>query len=144
MKRIVYFEKIDPSAITPTKAHLTDACWDIHSIEDVILHCGQTKCIRTGIRFEVLPGEKIHIYSRSGLAAKNSVYVLNAPGVIDATYTGEVKVILHNAGSFPYLVKSGDRIAQFSREIVLDDKLTESVVNTDTDRGEKGFGSSGF
>lgn len=140
----ITFEKLHPLAKTPTKAHLNDACWDLYSIEDRWIWPFTTKAINTGLRFEILPGEKLHVYSRSGLAVKNTICVFNAPGVIDAGYVGELAVILYNGGLFPFKVKQGMKIAQFSREFTLDDKLKEGVVDTETERGEKGFGSSGL
>ena len=142
--RVLRFEKIESNAFIPTKNYPNDACWDLYSIEDKSIPAGETRTIRTGLRFEVLPGEKLHIYSRSGLAAKHSIGVLNAPGVIDAGYTGEIKIILHNYGKMHFLVTRGSKIAQFSRELVLDDVLEEDVIDEDTDRGSNGFGSSGI
>lgn len=143
--RVILFQKIHPDAITPTKAHENDACWDLYSCENIYILPGHSMTVKTGLRFEVLPGEKLHIYSRSGLAAKHSVYVLNAPGVIDAGYTGEIKVILYNAHKIePFAAEKGAKIAQFSREIVLDDNLQEGIVDENTARGNTGFGSSGI
>lgn len=88
------------------------------------------------------PGHCIMICSRSGLATQ-SVFVANAPGIVDPDYIGEIKVILHNGGFMPHYIKHGDRIAQalivpFARvRVALVDELPES------ERGARGFGSTG-
>jgi len=80
---------------------------------------------------------------RSGLAVKNGVTVLNAPGTIDADYRGEIKVPLINHGHQNFVVHRGDRIAQLVIAPVLQVKLTEVTALDETARGEGGFGSSG-
>lgn len=143
MSRIIFYQKVHPKAKTPTKAYDTDACWDLYAAEEVTVLPFSTKAVDTGLAFEILPGEKLHIYSRSGLALKEMVCVFNAPGVIDANYVNSLKVILYNGSAATFKVKEGMRIAQFSREIVLDDRLEEGIVNTDTNRGLNGLGSTG-
>lgn len=81
------------------------------------------------------------VCSRSGLAAKHSVYVLNAPGVIDADYEGVVQVILHNNNYEPYTVNEGDRIAQLL--VFRKDSLALPEVVDKAERGEEGLGSTG-
>ena len=80
---------------------------------------------------------------RSGLAAKHGITVLNAPGIIDADYRGEVKVILINHSSQEYSVKSGDRVAQIIFAPSPQAKLSQSEILGDTARGSGGFGSTG-
>lgn len=83
------------------------------------------------------------VRSRSGLAAKSGVFVLNSPGTIDSDYRGEVKVILANLGPAPFVVRRGDRVAQMVFMLVPDVLLTEVEVLTETERGAGGFGSTG-
>jgi dUTP pyrophosphatase len=101
--------------------------------------------IDTGIRLNLPSGTEGQVRPRSGLAAKYGITVLNSPGTIDSGYRGEVKVILINHGSSPYVVKVGDRIAQLVFARVLDTALiqVEEISDKDTPRSSKGFGSSG-
>ena len=104
---------------------------------------GQFAMIPTGLFFEIPAGYEIQVRPRSGLAAKNGVTVLNTPGTIDSDYRGELKVILINLGQSDFIINSGDRIAQIivSPVTVADFTVTDSL--SDTQRGEKGFGSTG-
>ena len=103
--------------------------------------------IPTGLYFEIPDNFEIQIRSRSGLAAKNQVIVLNAPGTIDADYRGEIKVILINHGLNEFVINHGDRIAQavmafvHSKNVVALIKVDD--VTEDTTRGVSGFGSTG-
>ena len=83
------------------------------------------------------------VVPRSGLAAGHGVTTLNAPGLIDPNYRGEVKVILHNAGAEPYEVAPGDRIAQLVIAPTVRVGWSEVSAVSDTGRGEGGFGSTG-
>jgi dUTP pyrophosphatase len=104
---------------------------------------GASAMVPTGLSFEIPVGYEIQVRPRSGLAAKKSVTVLNTPGTIDADYRGEVKVILINLGSEPFIIQDQDRIAQcvlcpvFQADLVLVNELS------DTQRGAGGFGSTG-
>lgn len=131
--------------ILPTKGSAKAAGLDIYTYEDRTLRSGQTHMFPTGIVFEIPEGFEGQIRSRSGLAAKHSVHVLNSPGTIDEDYTGEAKIILHNSGPNAYRVTAGDRIAQ----IVLKPVVSVEAPTTwadgvkTTERGAKGFGSTG-
>ncbi|MBR5401331.1 MAG: dUTP diphosphatase [Treponema sp.] len=118
-----------------------DVCALIES--PVTIQPGKFAMIPTGLFFEIPTGYEIQVRPRSGLAAKNGVTVLNTPGTIDSDYRGELKVILINLGDKDFTINSGDRIAQIivSPVTVADFTLTDSL--SDTQRGEKGFGSTG-
>jgi dUTP pyrophosphatase len=111
--------------------------------EPVTIPAGKFAMIPTGLFFEIPEGFEIQVRPRSGLAAKNGVTVLNTPGTIDSDYRGELKVILINLGDKDFTVNSGERIAQIivSPVTVADFTITDSL--SDTQRGEKGFGSTG-
>ena len=111
--------------------------------EDITIQPGAFSMIPTGLFFEIPMGYEIQVRPRSGLAAKNGVTVLNTPGTIDSDYRGELKVILINLGETDFTINSGDRIAQIivSPVTVADFTITDSL--SDTQRGEKGFGSTG-
>ena len=138
-------KRLHENSVLPACQREGDAAFDLYSVEDVIIHPGHTVPVSTGIAVELSQTEVGLICPRSGLAAKNAVTVLNAPGIIDPNFRGEVKVILHNASqNFDYHVKVGDRIAQL---LVLSlpwiavqevDELAEDLY-----RGQEGFGSSG-
>ena len=126
-----------------TKGHDDDAAWDLHATEHAVVLDGFRRVISTGVTLELEPDEVALVCSRSGLAAKHGVFVLNAPGVIDAGYKGEVQVILQNLGGHTFWVEEGDRIAQL---LIL--KLPEvahltEVINIGTARGTNGLGSTG-
>lgn len=109
-----------------------------------VLHPGDTKLIPTGIAIAVPYGYECQVRSRSGLAAKHGIFALNAPGTIDSDYRGEIKIIISNFSTSDFTIKRGDRIAQLvinkieQAEWILTDELSE------TERGEGGFGSTGF
>ena len=104
---------------------------------------GRSALISTGICLALPMGYEATIRPRSGLAAKYCVTVLNTPGTIDSDYRGEVRVLLMNFGTDPYIVKHGERIAQFCFQKTLDAHFLESPSLSETDRGDMGFGSSG-
>jgi len=118
---------------------------DITASEEVIIPSGSWRTIPTGLFMEIPRGYECQVRSRSGLAAKNGVWVLNGPGTLDSDYRGEVKVILANMGEQDFLVEKGSRIAQlvFSPVIPV---VFQSVPQSDfsyTARGHDGFGSTG-
>jgi dUTP pyrophosphatase len=126
------------------------ACFDIQSCEKepVLVPHGGRRLIRTGLYIEIPPGYEIQIRSRSGLANKNGVFVLNSPGTIDSDYTGEICVILMNLGELDFTVNFGDRIAQGKWSMTIIERSDEyRWTKVDelkkTDRGAGGFGSTG-
>lgn len=126
------------------KKHESDSCFDVQSCEDVTLLPGTCCAISTGIFLQLEPGTEAQIRSRSGLALKNQIFVLNGIGTIDSGYIGEVKVILFNLGKSDFHIKQGDRIAQihFTRITDVCVCISESIKG-DTDRKNQGFGSTG-
>lgn len=99
--------------------------------------------VPTGLFLEIPAGYEVQVRPRSGLAAKKGITVLNAPGTIDADYRGEVKVILVNLSSEPFVIENGERVAQLvlARHEVIEWESAESLA--DSERGEGGFGSTG-
>jgi len=116
--------------------------------EDVIIESGKWSIIPTGLYFEIPMNNEIQIRSRSGLAAKNGVAVLNSPGTIDADYRGEIKVILINHSDGNFRIKNGDRIAQaVISSVIANNHVILNKVDTideNTERGSGGFGSTGI
>ena len=112
--------------------------------DDIILKPLERKLIPTGLFIELPDGTEAQIRPRSGLAIKHGITVLNSPGTIDADYRGEIKIVLINLGESDFKISSGDRICQMiiskyeQAEFTLVDQLS------DTQRGEGGFGHTGF
>lgn len=127
---------------------MDDAGYDLCSVESIDILPGQTQIVNTGLVVAVPQYHVGMVCSRSGLAAKHQISVLNAPGIIDAGYRGELKVILHNAGNEKYEVALGDKIAQLlicPIAVKRDSQLTEVnyLTSDDTERSEAGLGSTG-
>lgn len=135
--------KLDEGAKLPSRKHENDAGADLFSNQDVIIPSGETRAVGTGNYFSIPKGFEVQIRSRSGLALKNSVFVLNSPGTIDSGYIGEIGIILHNAGKEDFIVSKGDRIAQavIAPVCLLNFKVVDELENTE--RGTGGFGSTG-
>lgn len=128
----------------PSKAHPSDAGYDLVSCEHKKIDPGQWAVVDTGLKFEIPDGFEIQIRARSGLAAKKGITVLNGVGTIDSAYRGFIKVILINHGEYPFDIAPGDRIAQAVMAPVLNTNLIEiDHEPNETDRGSGGFGSTG-
>ena len=112
--------------------------------KDIKIEPGKTSIIPTGISLSIPKNFEIQIRSRSGLAAKSQISVLNSPGTIDADYRGELKVILINLGNKTFVVERGARIAQMVLCPIVKVKFKEVDSLDDTDRGSGGFGSTGL
>lgn len=111
--------------------------------EPVTLAPMQRALIPTGLSFAIPAGYEVQVRPRSGLAAKNGITCLNAPGTIDSDYRGEVKVILINLGQEPFTVRNGDRIAQLVVAPVTTGDFRAVTELDVTARGNGGFGSTG-
>ena len=117
---------------------------DVHSAEDVKIKAGSFAAVSTGIAVEISSGYEIQIRPRSGLALKYGIGILNSPGTIDADYRGEIKVILFNMSKQDFEIRKGERIAQMVVSEVVKVEIEEVEELSKTERGEKGFGSTGI
>jgi dUTP pyrophosphatase len=115
-----------------------------NNIEDIVIPPGETALIPTGIRLQIPKGYEGQVRSRSGIALKFAVTVLNSPGTIDADYRGELKIILINHGKASYRVKNDDRIAQLVFSPVIQGEFIQKKELLASDRGINGFGSTGI
>ena len=151
MQPTVKFKKLKPDAHMPMRATTGAACYDLFASDTICIDDMRTfKVIGAGIAIELPPGYVGLVCSRSGLASKHGIFVLNAPGVIDEDYRGELKVIL---GRLPYtpqwpsetytLVEPGMRIAQLMIMPVTHLPVVEVTDLSTTARGEGGLGSTG-
>ncbi|MGI9117445.1 MAG: dUTP diphosphatase [Gaiellales bacterium] len=143
MTRIA-FQRLHPDAQVPQRAHAGDAGFDLHAVEDVDLGPGDRAAVGCGFAMALPAGMAALVVPRSGLALREGLGVLNGPGLIDAGYRGEVKVILVNHDpSEMRSVRTGDRIAQLVLVDLPDVAFAETDALPDSDRGAGGFGSTG-
>jgi dUTP pyrophosphatase len=137
-------KRLDPRAVLPRRAHDGDAGLDLHALDGFELAPGERTQVRTGIAIALPPGTAGLVLPRSGLAARHGISVVNAPGLIDEGYRGEVQVLLLNTDTREtFRADAGDRIAQL---VVVDVEAPEIVETDDlgdSSRGTGGFGSSG-
>ena len=117
---------------------------DLRANEDAVIKKGSSAVVGTGLFMEIPKGYEGQIRSRSGLAAKKQIIVLNSPGTIDSDYRGEIKIILINLGKSHYSVLKGDRIAQIVFAPCEQMKFKSVEFLEDTDRGSGGLGSTGI
>lgn len=132
----------------PTFAHEGDSGFDLRAnlSKDQIIDSGKVVLIPTGLYFEVDKGLEIQIRSRSGIALKSHMFVLNTPGTVDSHYRGEVQIILANLDETSHTIKNGDRIAQgVVCPVYGEGNLTFEKVEklSETVRNSQGFGSTG-
>ena len=136
--------RLHPEARLPLRAHDDDAGHDLHAVEAVTLAPGGRAMVATGIAIELPPGHAGLVVPRSGLAARHGIAIVNAPGLIDAGYRGEVKVLLLNTDrEQPFEIRPGDRIAQLVVAPVAAPEVVEVDALEATARGAGGFGSTG-
>jgi dUTP pyrophosphatase len=136
--------KLKDEAVLPTRAHEGDAGLDLYACEPAHIGPGERWSVGTGIALEIPAGHAGLVLPRSGLAREHGITLVNGPGLIDAGYRGEIRVLLLNADPADiFRVEPGDRIAQLVlTPIALADPV-ESGELTDSSRGAGGFGSSG-
>ncbi len=137
-------KRLDPRAVLPTRAHDGDAGLDLHTLDGFELAPGERAQIRTGVAIALSPGTAGLVLPRSGLAARHGIALVNAPGLIDEGYRGELQVLLLNTDrSETFRAQAGDRIAQLVVVDVETPEIVEADELDDTSRGSGGFGSSG-
>ena len=137
-------QKLDPRAVVPVRAHPGDAGLDLRALDDFVLEPGERARIPTGIAIELPPGHAGLVLPRSGLAAKHGIALVNAPGLIDEGYRGELQILLLNTDrSETFHGAAGDRIAQLVVIEVPELEIVELDALAQTARGAGGFGSTG-
>ena len=141
----VLIKKLDPAVKLPQYKTSGASGMDLVAFikESVIVKSKTSSLIPTGLSVAFSDDYEIQIRPRSGLAAKNSISVLNTPGTIDSDYRGEIKVIIYNHGDNDFPINNGDRIAQMILAPVVKMELEETNNLPETIRGEGGFGSTG-
>ena len=137
--------KLRDDAVLPSRAHTGDAGFDLSACEEITIGVGERAAVGTGIAVEIPDGHAGLVVPRSGLALRHGISMVNSPGVIDAGYRGEVRLLLLNTDNeSAFTVEPGMRVAQLLVVPVADVELVETDEVTATDRGAGGFGSSGL
>jgi len=141
----VKVQRIHPEASLPEYQTMAAAGADVRACltDDIVIKPGERVLVSTGLSLEVPDNHEIQVRPRSGLALKHGIGLVNSPGTIDADYRGELKIILVNWGTEDFQVRHGERIAQ----IVVAPVLRANFISVDqlasSERGDRGFGSTG-
>lgn len=138
------FQRLQDDAVVPSRAHPTDAGLDLSAVESVVIEPGCRALVGTGLAVEIPVGWAGLVCPRSGLAVHHGISIVNGPGVIDAGYRGEIRVILHNTDlNRPFEVEPGMRIAQLVLTPVLLGDVEVADQLSSAARNIAGFGSTG-
>jgi len=136
--------KLTAEAILPTRAHPGDAGLDLHAAEAAHIGPGERWSVGTGVGVEIPEGHAGLVLPRSGLARDHGIALVNAPGLIDSGYRGELRVLLLNTDpAETFRVEPGDRIAQLVLTPIVTPEPVEAESLNQSARGQGGFGSSG-
>jgi len=141
---IVEFKRLHPDGRAPEQAHEHDAGFDLFASEPGRIPPGERASVGTGIAVAIPDGHAGLVLPRSGLAARHGIALVNAPGLVDAGYRGELRVLLLNTDrKREFEIASGDRIAQLLITPIAAPQFVEAGALAETVRGERGFGSTG-
>jgi dUTP pyrophosphatase len=143
----LYYTNTNETLPQPEYAYITDSGFDLRSTEELIIKAGERALVGTGLNFDIPDGYEIQVRSKSGLALKQGLMVLNSPGTIDFGFTSEIKVILFNTSNEDVTISLGQKIAQAVLCPVVSGKWVNLVKTDkieDKDRNNNGFGSTGL
>jgi dUTP pyrophosphatase len=138
---------LNNEATTPKYNYKSDSGFDLHSITDLEIPPFGRVLVPTGLSFDIKDGYEIQVRSKSGLAIKQGLMVLNSPGTVDNGYTGEVQVIIFNTNNYTVTIPKGMKVGQAVLCPVVNGKwvnLVEKTKINEKERGENGFGSTGI
>jgi dUTP pyrophosphatase len=136
--------RLDADARLPSRAYPGDAGLDLYALDEAVLAPGGRASVGTGLAVEIPAGQAALVLPRSGLAARHGIALVNAPGLIDAGYRGEIRVLLLNTDrDEPFTVRRGERIAQLVMVRIETPEVVEVHELALSERGVGGFGSSG-
>lgn len=141
------YKVIHPDAVTPKYNYDSDSGFDLHSVEDLEVKPFGRILVPTGLCFDIKDGYEIQVRSKSGLAIKHGLMVLNSPGTVDNGYNGEVQVIVFNTNNYIVTIPKGMKVGQAVLCPVVNGGWVDLVrVNeiNNKDRGANGFGSTGL
>ena len=140
----IQFQRLSEKATLPTRAHESDAGMDLCAAEAASIGPGQRVQVGTGLAVEIPEGWAGMVLPRSGIALKNGISLVNAPGLIDPGYRGEIRVLLLNTdANSEFKVAVGDRVAQLMLTPFSTARPVEADSLGESERGTAGFGSSG-
>jgi dUTP diphosphatase len=140
----VAFRRLSEAARAPARAHADDAGYDLHAAEQASIGPGDRASVGTGVAVAIPEGHAGLVLPRSGLAAKHGIALVNAPGLIDAGYRGELRVLLLNTDrEAAFEIEVGDRIAQLVVVTITSPQFTEAEELPASGRAQGGFGSTG-
>ena len=143
----LYYTNTNETLPQPEYAYITDSGFDLRSTEELVIKAGERALVGTGLSFDIPDGYEIQVRSKSGLALKQGLMVLNSPGTIDFGFTSEIKVILFNTSKEDVTISLGQKIAQAVLCPVVSGKWVNLVKTDkidDKDRNNNGFGSTGL
>lgn len=146
-KITVKYEKINMDAQDPKYAYINDSGFDLYSTDELIIPPFGRALVPTGLKIQIPESFELQIRPKSGLAINQGLTVLNTPGTVDFGYTGEIKVIIFNTNQNEIEIKKGMKIAQGVFSPVMSGKyikLSEVSKIENSERGERGFGSTGI
>jgi dUTP pyrophosphatase len=136
--------RLEPSAVVPSRAYEGDAGLDLAALDRHVLAPGERAVVSTGLAVAIPPGHAGLVVPRSGLAARHGITIVNAPGLVDSGYRGDVRVVLLNTDrAEEFVVEPGMRIAQLVVVAIPDVEPVEVEELAETKRGVRGYGSSG-
>ncbi len=138
---------LNNEATIPKYNYGSDSGFDLHSIIDLEIPAFGRMLVPTGLSFDIKDGYEIQVRSKSGLAIKQGLMVLNSPGTVDNGYTGEVQVIVFNTNNYTVTIPKGMKVGQAVLCPVVNGKwvnLVEQTKINEKERGENGFGSTGI
>jgi dUTP pyrophosphatase len=141
------YQVIHPDAVHPKYNYGSDSGFDLHSVEDLVVSPFGRILVPTGLCFDIKDGYEIQVRSKSGLAIKHGLMVLNSPGTVDNGYTGEVQVIIFNTNNYTVTIPKGMKVGQAVLcPVVNGDWVGLNQVGqiNKKERGENGFGSTGL
>ena len=141
------FTKLNEDAVTPVYNYPSDSGFDLHSTEELTVGPFGRVLVPTGLSFDIKDGYEIQVRSKSGLAIKQGLMVLNSPGTVDNGYTGEVQVIVFNTNNYTVMIPKGMKVGQAVLCPVVNGKwvdLDERNSVSKKDRNNNGFGSTGI
>jgi dUTP pyrophosphatase len=141
------YSKSNPDTVSPKYAYDTDSGFDLYSTEEMWIFPSDRRIVPTGLHIDIPDGYEIQVRSKSGLALKQGLMVLNSPGTVDQGYTGEIQVILFNTSKDKVKIEKGQKIAQAVLCPVVSGKwvtLVERKEINEKDRNSNGFGSTGL
>lgn len=146
-KMDIKYSRSNGDSVKPEYAYPTDSGFDLYSTEDMWVHPFDRKLVPTGLHIDIPDGYEVQVRSKSGLALKQGLMVLNSPGTVDQGYTGEIQVIIFNTTNEKVKIEKGQKVAQAVVSPVVCGKwikLVEVGNIKDKDRSDKGFGSTGI